>query len=479
MFCDGHINFYYMVFFMKSVSLLNISFSYPRGDMLFDDLSFSFNDYDTVAIIGDNGAGKTTLLNIIVGAVTPDSGRVIRNATTYLLPQITRCDSVSGGQHQMSQIIHAFNSGADILLLDEPTNNLDRNARNQLFNLIRDFPGGIIIVSHDRELLNQMDCLLELRGGKIRTFGGNYDFYVRQTRAMRENMESQYTDTVKEIRRLNHSASVATNTAQTHIKKQARDRVNMANGSRIEANALKGKSTETAARRLQIINKKLQTQITQQRELSNALRNDVIKIPTPSRPMHKNDLIDIRNMSFGYDAYQLLFQDFNLHMRGGARIHLRGNNGAGKTTLVKLVMGKLAPSGGTVKLNGRAIYLDQNLSLLNQNHSIVDNIIDFGAPDINTAHAIAANFGFRGDASHRRVGTLSGGERLKATLAAILGGKNQPDLIILDEPTNNLDIASIEILESALNQYQGALIIISHDEMFVRNLRDMESVDLN
>ncbi len=456
---------------MKSISLSHVYFSYPRANTLFEDISISFDNAHTVAIIGDNGTGKTTLLKLIASTLSPDSGHITRNAHIHFMPQISSSsDNLSGGQHQWAEIMRAFNSGADILLLDEPTNNLDNNARRRLFDLIRRYHGGIIIVSHDRELLNQIDTLIEIRGSKLHTFGGNYDFYTETRRAWRENLESDHATTSQRIRQLNHSAKIATDTANTHTKKQAKDKSNRANGSRIEANALKGKSSETAARRKQIIDKKLQAQTAHLQEISTALRDDRIKIPLPAHPMHKNDLIDIKNMSFSYNADTLIFDNFDFHTSGGNRIQISGANGCGKTTLIRLIMGELHPTSGTVKLSGRAVYLNQNLSLLNPEKSIIDNILDFGSPDKNTAHAIAANFGFKNTAARQIVGTLSGGELLKATLAAILGGTDQPDLLILDEPTNNLDIKSTQILEDALNQYTGAILLVSHDTAFIKQL---------
>ncbi len=408
----------------------------------------------------------------------PTSGHITRNAATYIMRQISSDNTVSGGQHQWVRICDAFNSGADILLLDEPTNNLDASARAKLFNMMRAFHGGIIVVSHDRELLNQLDCLYELRNGKLTRFGGNYDFYVAMRDASRRAIASEYADTVKEIRRLTHSAKIATQTSQHHMAKQSRDRANSVR-SRLEANMLRGKSSETAGRKLQIINKKMRVQIERNRELSDALRDDTIKIPMPLRPMLKNDVVSVRDLYFSYSGGDELFGGLSLHIRGAARVHIAGDNGAGKTTLLRLIMGDLRPCRGTILRIGRAVYLTQNLSLLCPDKSIIDNIIDFTNLDTNSAHAIAANFGFRGVSSRRLVSALSGGELLKATLAAVLGSENQPDLLILDEPTNNLDIKSMTILQDALNQYMGALLVVSHDIMFVQNLRDMETVVIN
>lgn len=454
---------------MKSVSLLNISFSYLGGDDLFSNLSYSFGVGKKLAIIGDNGAGKTTLLKIISGYLLPDSGRVVRNATCYLLPQINTDATKSGGQSQQIALMRAFDSGADILLLDEPTNNLDVMARTEFFNKLRAYHGGVVVVSHDRELLNQMDVLLELHNGMLSVFGGNYDFYIAQKKQIQESLESKYTDAQKEIARLNMTMRIAQNTRQHHEAKQQKDKNNKASGSRLWANALRGKSAETEAKRRNQIQKKLIAQMERSADLSMQLRNDVIKIPLPDKRVYDKEIVRVENLHFAYGD-QVIFSDFNFTMRTGERVRLVGDNGAGKTTLLKIICGKLHAATGNVKTYGRIAYLNQDLSLLNPDKSVVENIVECAGILTHDAHAIAANFGFRGDASIKLVKFLSGGELLRATLAAVLGDKNQPDLLILDEPTNNLDIKSTNVLESALNQYRGAILIVSHDEMFVRNI---------
>lgn len=454
---------------MKSISLLNISFAYPGLDDLFTDLSYSFGADKMVAIIGDNGVGKTTLLKIISGDLLPDSGRVARNATHHLLNQINIDATKSGGQSQQRALARAFDSGADILLLDEPTNNLDANARQNFFKKLFSYRGGAVIVSHDRELLNQMDVLLELHNGKLSVFGGNYDFYVDQKRQLQQSIESKYTDAQKEIARLNASAMKSQNTRQHHEVKQQKDKANKSAGSKIAANALKGKSQETDAKRRNLIQTKLNKQMERSAELSAQMRDDIIKIPLPNTKVYNKEIVRLENICFSYGEKKIL-SDFDFTMRTGERVRLVGANGSGKTTLLKLISGDLRPTVGNVKVSGKIAYLNQDLSLLNPDKTVVENIADYADILAHDAHSIAANFGFRGNASRKRVRVLSGGELLKATLAAVIGGKHQPDLLILDEPTNNLDIKSTTVLEDALNQYRGAILIVSHDEVFISNL---------
>ena len=454
---------------MKSISLLNISFAYSGTDDLFTDLSCSFSADKKVAIVGDNGAGKTTLLKIISGDLVADSGRVIRNACCQLLKQINSDATKSGGQSQQQALLRAFDSGADILLLDEPTNNLDATVRQDFFKRLFSYRGGAVIVSHDRELLNQMDMLLELHNGKLSVFGGNYDFYVALKRQMQESIESKYTYAQKEIARLNATITKAQNTRQHHEAKQQKDKANKSAGSKIAVNSLKGKSQETEAKRRKLIQAKLSKQLEYSAELSAQLRNDTIKIPLSNIKVYDKEIVRLENVYFSYDEKSVL-SDFNFTMRTGERVKLCGNNGAGKTTLLKLISGFLYPSAGYIKVSGKVAYLNQDLSLLNHDKSVVENIAEYAGILQHNAYAIAANFGFRGDASKKKVCVLSGGELLKATLAAVIGTEQQPDLLILDEPTNNLDIKSTLILEDALNQYRGAILIVSHDETFINQL---------
>ncbi len=454
---------------MSIISLSNVFFSYDSSTNLFDGISVAFNSTDKVAIVGDNGCGKTTLLKMLSGGVLPDSGNVSRNASVYMLNQINVSDSKSGGERQSHELARAFDSFADILLLDEPTNNLDYDARQVFFNDLASYPFGAVIVSHDRELLQNVDKIIELENGHLKVYGGNYDFYVAQKEREQEHLRSKYTDAQKEIARLNHTLNVAQNTRQHHEAKQNKDEEN-ARRSRLTQNALKGKSQETEAKKRMAIQKKLDEQFETRQNLSSQMHDDKIKIPMPTKDFYSKELVQIKNMNFAYGD-KVIFDNFDFTMFGKTRVRLLGKNGAGKTTLLKLICGKLQAQSGDIKVFGKIAYLNQDLSVLDKNKSIVENIMNISNVLKHDAHAIAANFGFRGDLSNKKIGVLSGGELLKATLAAVLGSAEQPDLLILDEPTNNLEIKSISILEDALNQYTGAILLVSHDEMFAQNIK--------
>ncbi len=454
---------------MNFISLSNVFFSYDANNYLFEGVSITFNNIDKVAIIGDNGSGKTTLLKLLAGQITPDKGSVSCGASFYMLNQINYSDSKSGGEKQSFELARAFDSYADILLLDEPTNNLDKDAKEKFFNSLISYPFGAVIISHDRELLQKVDKIIEILNGKIKVYGGNYDFYVEQKHNEQESVRSKYINTQKEIGRLNNTVNIAQNTRQHHEAKQKKD---IKNGKRspIAANALKGKRQETEAKKRALIQKKLDTQIILQHELSAQMQEERIKIPLPNKPFYHKELIQISRLNFAYKEKNI-FNNFDFIMYGGTRIRLIGKNGSGKTTLLKLICQELIPQSGAIKTFGKIAYLNQDLSVLDKNKTVVENIMNMANISRHEAHVIAANFGFRSDKSMKKVSVLSGGELLKATLAAVIGSKVQPDLLILDEPTNNLEIKSISILEEALKQYQGAILLVSHDELFAKNIK--------
>ena len=235
---------------MALISLSKCTFGY-NGNNLLNSVSIAFNDNEHVAIIGDNGSGKTTLLRLLAGDLLPDSGTANKNADVYMLNQINASDSKSGGEQQMFALMRAFESDADILLLDEPTNNLDPNAKQTFFNRLNAYPNGVVIVSHDRELLQQMDKIIELHNGQLKVYGGNYDFYLDQKRIESDSIYSKYTNAKKSITRLNNTLNIAQNTRQHHEFKQQKE-INSSRRSRLEQNALKGKSIETEAKRRMI-----------------------------------------------------------------------------------------------------------------------------------------------------------------------------------------------------------------------------------
>jgi ATPase subunit of ABC transporter with duplicated ATPase domains len=385
-----------------------------------------------------------------------------------------RLHTLSGGQVVSLGLAAQLLARPDVLLLDEPTNNLDLDARRKLYGVLEDWAGCLLLVSHDRTLLDRMDRIAELDRSEVRCYGGNFTEYTDAVRAAQEVAEKDVRNAEQEVRREKREMQQARERAERRAGNAART-VKDAGLPKIVAGAMKrraqesaGKSNETHASRVSEARARLD-------EAGRALRDEqkiALDLPGTNVPAGRTVFLGTR-MQVRFGARALFAADgLDLAIRGPERIALTGPNGAGKSTLLRLINGELEPEDGTTRrADGRVAYLSQRLDLLDLDRTVAENLAAFapGMPAEQRMYLLA-RFLFRGSRIHLPVGVLSGGERLRATLACVLCAEPAPQLLLLDEPTNNLDLLSVGRLESALAAYQGAFVVVSHDERFLAEI---------
>lgn len=521
---------------ISQVLIHQLSFVLPTGKPLFEQLSFAISKHKT-GLVGKNGVGKSTLIKLITSELIPASGSIliegriayvpqnpvihpgitvasllgfeeklqafqrisegsidehdyaILNEDWYVeerlqqqlqafglnhLPYHRPLTLLSGGEITRLLLAKVFFSDADFLLLDEPTNHLDKLAREQLYDAIQKWKGGLIVISHDRALLNLMEEIIELNTLGASCYGGNYDFYAEQKIIEKKARELQLHDAKKLMQKTKKSIQ---GSREKHEQKQSYGRELRKSGSidKMAANSKKGRSERTQSKLLikeeRLLNQ-AETQIQSARDSIEITEEITIDLPATKVPNGKM-ILDIENFTFSYpNSTVAIINNFNLILQGPERIALTGSNGSGKTTLINLILGALNPLSGRIKIGTEYVsYLDQKASLLIPELSVLDNFLRLN-PDAkeHDAYRSLAPFLFKNVAALKCVKDLSGGERLRALLACVLMSTRPPQLLILDEPTNHLDLQSIESVESALKNYQGAMIVISHDQRFLENV---------
>ncbi|MFC4060131.1 ABC-F family ATP-binding cassette domain-containing protein [Planomonospora corallina] len=376
--------------------------------------------------------------------------------------------TLSGGEAVLTALAALLLRRPDVLLLDEPTNNLDLDARRRLYAAVESYGGVLVVVSHDRALLELVDTVADLGGGAVRLYGGNLTAYEEMLAAEQEAAERMVRVAEADVRRQKREWEEAQVKLARRVRygdkmnEQKREPKIIMNERKRQAQVAAGKHRNLHAGRLAEARERLG-------EAAAAVRDDPvirIELPETAVPAGKTVLTatGLRTASGG--AVE------ELAVRGPERIALLGPNGSGKTTLLRTLVGELEPEEGSVTLGVPGVrYLPQRLDVLDDALSVVENVRRF-APSAtpNAIRARLARFLLRGARADRPAGTLSGGERFRAVLAALLSAEPPPRLLLLDEPTNNLDLSSVRQLGRALEAYRGALVVVSHDLPFLRTL---------
>ncbi|PDT28402.1 ABC transporter [Rhizobium sp. L9] len=513
-----------------SITLSQISWATPDGRPLFSDLDFSFGR-DRSGLIGRNGVGKTTLLKLISGDIRPQSGSISISGSLGMLRQSvqvaadetiadlfgvaaalallrraeagaatadevasadwsleariatalnrtgldaepeTPLAALSGGQRTRAALAALIFSEPDFLLLDEPTNNLDRDGRAAVIALISGWRAGAVIVSHDRELLESVDQIVELTSLGATRYGGNWSHY-RERKAL--ELAAAEHDLADAERRMAEVARKAQANVERQAHRDSAGRKMAAKGGipRIMLGGMKERSETTGGDNARLAERRRTRALEEAkaaREKIEILQPLSVSLPATGLPASKI-VLKIDGVTAGYLPDQPVIDDLSFDVTGPERIAITGPNGSGKTTLLALITGELKPRAGTVSVMTGFAILDQKVSLLDPSASIRDNFRRINPQaDENTCRAALARFMFRADAALQTVSRLSGGQLLRAGLACTLGAA-PPPLLILDEPTNHLDIDSISAVEAGLIAYDGALIVVSHDEAFLENI---------
>jgi ATPase subunit of ABC transporter with duplicated ATPase domains len=392
----------------------------------------------------------------------------------------TELDRLSGGQVTRVRLAALVFAQPDFLLLDEPTNNLDQDGRKAVVDLLAAWRGGAIVVSHDRNLLEMMDAIVELTSLGARRYGGNWSRY-REQKAV--ELAAAHHDLAHAERRLSEIDGKTQEAVERKARKDSGGRKKRAKGDmpRILAGARKDRSEDSGGKSAQIAEQRR----AEAREAVDTARRRIeilqplsAKLPSTNLPAGR-EVVWLDRASAGYQPEQPILRDLSFAIVGPERVALVGPNGSGKTTLLKLIAGELCPLSGTVRVRPDFALFDQKVTLLDPALSILDNFRRLHPrAGTNECHAALARFMFRADAALQIAGSLSGGQLLRAGLACVFGGPKPPSLLILDEPTNHLDIDSIGAVEAGLRAYDGALLVVSHDEAFLQAIGITRRLDL-
>lgn len=523
--------------------LQNISYKHHNSDLLFDNINITVNHHEKIALIGNNGVGKSTLLKIIAGELQPSNGELKFGSDPYYIPQIfgqynhltigealrvhhklkafkeildgnvteenlnvlnddwtieERCynaleywqlsdldleqkiATLSGGQKTKVFLAGILIHEPELVLLDEPSNHLDHSTRQLLYDFIASTSSSLLVVSHDRKLLNLLNTVLELTKRGITAYGGNYDFYAEQKQIENNALNQDLQSKEKALKKAKEKER-ETLERQQKLDARGKKKQEKSGVARIMMNTLRNNAENSSSKLKSVHVEKIDGISKELREIRSALPDiDQMKFGFDDSGLHKGKILFKANaINFSYTDQLLWKKDLNIEILSGERIVLKGSNGSGKTTLIKIILGKLNPKSGTVySPQNKSVYIDQDYSLINNELKVYDQAQQFNGSGLEE-HEIKMRlnrFLFHKEYWDKPCDALSGGEKMRLMLCCLTINNESPDIIVLDEPTNNLDIQNVEILTAAINEYQGTLIVVSHDESFLEQINIQKSI---
>lgn len=527
------------------ISVQQLSYIHADKEPLFQNINLTVNKGEQVSLVGNNGSGKSTLLRIIEGGLKPVSGEVVCSSQPYYVPQhfgqydqltviqalqveskikalqaiiagdasvgnFTALDddwnieerclaalSFWGLQHiRLDQPMCTLSGGEktkvflsglqihspEIILMDEPTNHLDTGSRNKLYGFIESSRATMLIVSHDRTLLNLLPYTCELDRSTISLYGGNYEFYKEQKEQALAALQNQLSEKEKELRL---AKKIAREALERKNKSSSRGEKSAVKKGipRIMMGAMKEGAENSTVKLKNVHDDKMSAISSSIADIQTALPNmRQMKTDFNSPDLHIGKiLVTAKDVNFGYGESRLWQDPLNLQIKSGDRIRFSGNNGAGKTTLLKLLLGELEPTEGTItRADFKYIYIDQEYSIVQPHLTVFEQLEQFNlfAKPEHELKMILSRFLFPVGTWDKSCSKLSGGEKMRLAICCLMVSNSTPDLFILDEPTNNLDIQSVNIITAAIKDYNGTVLLVSHDLYFVKEIKINRVVEL-
>lgn len=528
------------------MNIKQLTYIHSDREVLFQNINFSLSEGQKAALIGHNGAGKSTFLRIIAGDLKPSSGEILYQDKPYYIPQhfgqhnrlsvaqalridkkvnalhailagnadeqnftaleddwtieervkeafalwnishidlLQTLDSLSGGEKTKVFLAGIEIYSPSVILMDEPSNHLDKKSRMQLYELIRSSRASVLVVSHDRTLLNLLERVYELEKNEIKAYGGNYEFYKQQKEEQMAALEEQLSEkekalrkAKKDIREENEKQNKRAVRGEKHSIKQGVPRIMM--------KTLKDKAEMSSSKLKQVHEDKIGS-ITDELK---ALRKELpdikgLKLNVENAHLHKGKVLVLaEKLNFAYKEAEPLWKEpLNFEIVSGDRMVISGGNGSGKTTLIQLILRRFEPLEGKLTcVDFDYVYIDQEYSLLNNELTLLEQVQEFNKRllEDHELRVLLNRFQFPMDSWNKKIAMLSGGEKMKLIFCCLMISNNAPDLFILDEPTNNLDIQSLEIVAETLKNYDGTILLISHDQYFIQELNINKEIDL-